>query len=141
MAKQPFCGAPYGKNHGDTQQDHQQDCGITIADQLVGQEYRDRRQGRGGRKHPAPALAQGRRLALDLVDVAVGDRRGRGPDLLVQLGDQELAHLGIAEPRQQIAQRLPGQRLGQSGRRACCDLPGGGRGSLRLGLPGFARQT
>ena len=130
VAEQPLGNGADGEEEGDADQDHQQDAGIAIPDQLLRQKHRHGRQSRSGGEHPPPCPTQGRRLGLDIVDVAVRGFGGRGGDLLVELGDQELAHLGIAEPRQQVAQRLAGQRLGQGGRRH------GRRGDGRCGSLG-----
>ncbi len=90
--------------------------GLALADQLVGEEPRHARQLRHCGEHRAPALAQGARLAVHVAD----HRRLGGirlADLAVELRQQQLAHLGIAEPRQQVAQGLAGQGIGQRRRR------------------------
>jgi hypothetical protein len=89
----------------------------------------------GARPSSSRSARKSGTVGLEVVDVAVGIRRGRGGDLLVQLSDQELAHLGIAEPRQQVAQRIARERLGQGHR-----LGAGRAGRRRLGALAMRRM-
>ena len=105
-----LCEHAHGENDGEAEADPQKSTRTALADQLVGEEPRHVRQLRHCGEHRPPALAQ---RPCPLVHAA--DHRLVGQlrlaDLAVELRDQELPHLGIAEPRQQITQRLAGQRL------------------------------
>ena len=102
----------HGKDADEAKGDPHQAGRAAPAHQLVGEEDRHARQLRRRGEHRPPALAQRARLLLHAADHRrLG--RARRADLAVELRQQQLPHLGIAEPRQEVAQGLAGQGVGQ----------------------------
>jgi hypothetical protein len=102
--EQPLGGHADRDYERKAERDPGQNARAALADQALGEEAGHARQLGDRGQHPAPALAQ-RHASVSTIDIIMScSDRGAGSDLPVELRQQQLACLAVAEVRQEVAQ-------------------------------------
>ncbi len=131
------------EDHGDADHRHQQHARGLAFRQLAGEKRHHHRHLRPVADAFGPHAAHTTGVGLELVDHAdglAGCRGALGRRDLVELRQQQRAHLIVAEPRHQVAHRLRAERFRQGHRLAICFGPGRHAGDLRVGGARHPRQ-